>query len=234
MITAHQIKAARALLDWKQSDLANAANISLPSINNIERGIGSPRTDTLLAIQQAMEKVGIEFLTGGVRLKDEIFEIHKFEGADFIEKQNDDLFDCMRGHDDIARMCGLNERLFAKFAPDQILRYDHHQKQTLFQERILVKNNDRFFLANPDAYRWISPELIGTIPYLVYQDRFVMIMWESQRVVIIRNQSIADTFRKQFDFLWNMAKPVPMGSRSQIEDKNFIADISNKPKKPKK
>ncbi len=231
MISAQQIKAARALLDWKQSDLAREADISLPSINNIERQIGSPRGDTLRSIQTAFEKMGIEFLTGGVRLKDEIFEIQKYQGADFIKKQNDDLFACMQGPDDEALMCNLDERMFPKYAPDQVIRYDAHHNAVGFQHRILIKNQDRFFLTDPKSYRWIAPELMGTIPYLVYKDRFVMIMWEAQRVVIIRNQSIADTFRKQFEFLWKLAEPVPLGSKNLIDDANFMDSLAQKPAK---
>ncbi len=219
MITPQQIKAARALLDWKQSDLATASGLSLPSVNNIERAIGSPRTDTMEALCGALENAGIEFMSGhGVRLKDEIFDVFKFEGNDFIEKQNDDLFACMQGPEDEALMCGLDERKFPQYAPDQVKRYDAYQKQTKFKERILIKNNDTFFLANPKVYRWISPELIGTIPYLVYKDRFVMIMWEQKRVVIIRNQSVAETFKKQFEFLWKLGEKVPLGLKSRLED----------------
>lgn len=231
MISPQQIKAARSLLDWKQSDLAQQAGLSLPSINNIERAIGSPRADTLAAIQHALEKAGIEFLTGGVRLKDEIFEIQKFQGRDFIERQNDDLFSCMKGPDDEALMCSLDERKFPEYAPDQVLRYDQHQKATGFKEKILVKKNDNFFLANPEAYRWIAPELMGTIPYLVYKDRFAMIVWESQRVVIIRNQSIADSFRRQFEFLWKMAEKVPLNAKSKADDPYFMDSLAKKPAK---
>ncbi|MBI3441721.1 MAG: helix-turn-helix transcriptional regulator [Proteobacteria bacterium] len=219
MITPEQIKAARALLKWKQSDLATASGLSLPSINNIERAIGSPRVDTMAALQTALENGGIQFTSGrGVCLRDEVFEVHKYEGDDFIRKQNDDLFSCMHSPADDALMCGLDERKFVEYAPDQVTRYDRYQKKTRFTERILIRTDDTFFLANPHVYRWISPQLIGTIPYLVYKDRFVMIMWESRRVVIIRNQSIADTFRKQFDFLWNLAAPVPPGHSSKIRD----------------
>lgn len=229
MITAQQIKAARALLDWKQSDLALASGLSLPSVNNIERAIGSPRVDTINALETALQNAGIEFMSGqGVRLKDEIFDVFRYEGADFIEKQNDDLFACMQGPDDEALMCGLDERKFPQYAPDQVLRYDAHQKKIKFKERILIKNKDTFFLADPKVYRWISPELIGTIPYLVYKDRFVMIMWESQRVVIIRNQSVADTFRKQFDFLWALGEKVPMGTKSKIDDAVFLKNLEDK------
>lgn len=72
MITHRHIKAARALLDWKQSDLAAAAKISETTLANIERGATDPRMSTVQAIQGALEAVGIEFLGGeapGVRLR---------------------------------------------------------------------------------------------------------------------------------------------------------------------
>ncbi|HEU0118565.1 MAG TPA: helix-turn-helix domain-containing protein, partial [Alphaproteobacteria bacterium] len=53
MITIQQVKAARALLDWTQSDLADQSNISLPAIARLEQAIGNPRSDTVQAIRDA-------------------------------------------------------------------------------------------------------------------------------------------------------------------------------------
>lgn len=77
MITGAQIRAARALLGWKQTDLATASGISEISIKNIERGATDPRSSTLAAIQSAFDKAGVVFLDpgdtrdggSGVRLK---------------------------------------------------------------------------------------------------------------------------------------------------------------------
>ena len=77
MITPAQIRAARALLGWKQADVAAHSGVSLMSIKNIERGATDPRSSTLRAIQSALESGGVIFLeTGstreggpGVRLK---------------------------------------------------------------------------------------------------------------------------------------------------------------------
>lgn len=74
MITVKQIRAARMLLAWKQADLANAAKVSLATLNNIERQVTDPRMSTLTAIKQALEAAGVEFLSengggAGVRLK---------------------------------------------------------------------------------------------------------------------------------------------------------------------
>lgn len=77
MINAAQIRAARAMLGWKQTDLAREAGISEMSVKKIEAGSVDPRVSTITAIQCAFEKAGILFLdTGqtrdggpGVRLK---------------------------------------------------------------------------------------------------------------------------------------------------------------------
>lgn len=70
MITNAQIRAARALLDWKQTDLAKAAKVSEMSVKNLEKGDKDPRVSTIKAVQGAFESAGIEFIEGGVRLRD--------------------------------------------------------------------------------------------------------------------------------------------------------------------
>ncbi|OHV81731.1 helix-turn-helix domain-containing protein [Rhizobium sp. LCM 4573] len=62
MITPLQIKAARAMLEWKQTDLATAAGISEMSVKNVEKGSTDSRVSTLQAIRAALENAGIEFI----------------------------------------------------------------------------------------------------------------------------------------------------------------------------
>jgi transcriptional regulator with XRE-family HTH domain len=74
MIIPPQIRAARSLIGWKQSDLAKACGLSLTAINNIERGAADPRASNLAAIQRALEAAGVEFIAengggAGVRLR---------------------------------------------------------------------------------------------------------------------------------------------------------------------
>lgn len=63
MITAKQIRAARALLAWSQQDLATSANLSLAVVNNVEREAVDSRRSTLEKIQGAFEAAGVEFLS---------------------------------------------------------------------------------------------------------------------------------------------------------------------------
>ena len=70
MISSKQCKAARALLDWKQSDLAEATKVSIGTVKNFESNYGKPNFITVQALQIALEKAGIEFIgSSGVKLK---------------------------------------------------------------------------------------------------------------------------------------------------------------------
>jgi len=66
MISPAQIRAARALIGWKQTDLAANAGVSEMSIKNIERGATDPKASTLRLIQSALEAAGVLFLDEGV------------------------------------------------------------------------------------------------------------------------------------------------------------------------
>lgn len=64
MITAAQIRAARASLGWTAAELANVADIASRTVLRIEAGLGIPQTTTgtIAKIQSALETAGIEFI----------------------------------------------------------------------------------------------------------------------------------------------------------------------------
>lgn len=76
-ITGTQIKAARALLEMDQSELAQLASVNINTIRNMEAcgaSIVSARVNTLVKVQRALEFSGIIFIDpngngAGVRLK---------------------------------------------------------------------------------------------------------------------------------------------------------------------
>lgn len=59
-ITPRQIRAARAMLEIKQRDLAKASGLSLATLNNIERGVADPRSKTLAAIERTLRAAGVD------------------------------------------------------------------------------------------------------------------------------------------------------------------------------
>jgi len=67
MVTARQIRAARALLGWSQQELADRAIVSTNAVNRLERGLVDSRTSTVSAVQRALVKGGIEFIPADVK-----------------------------------------------------------------------------------------------------------------------------------------------------------------------
>jgi len=63
MVTLREIRAARALLGWSQQQLADKAIVSLNAVARLERGEVDPRLSTLTALQKALAKAGVEFLS---------------------------------------------------------------------------------------------------------------------------------------------------------------------------
>lgn len=64
-----QCRAARALLDWSQSDLMAHCGASQKTITDFERGLTKPYRRTLDAMVAAFEAAGIEFINRGVRMR---------------------------------------------------------------------------------------------------------------------------------------------------------------------
>ena len=67
MITAAQLRAARALVSMDQRRLADLAGLSLPTIQRMEASDGVVRgnVDSLMKLMGALEAAGVEFLAEG-------------------------------------------------------------------------------------------------------------------------------------------------------------------------
>jgi transcriptional regulator with XRE-family HTH domain len=71
MITPAQCRAARALLNWSQQQLADASKAGVVTIRNFEGGKSSPINSTLEVLRRVLESAGVEFTDGnapGVKL----------------------------------------------------------------------------------------------------------------------------------------------------------------------
>jgi transcriptional regulator with XRE-family HTH domain len=75
MVSFFQLRAARALTGLSQTEVAEAAGISIPTLKRAEAG-GPIKVadDTIAAIAKTLEKAGVEFIAengggAGVRMK---------------------------------------------------------------------------------------------------------------------------------------------------------------------
>jgi transcriptional regulator with XRE-family HTH domain len=63
LISIEQLRAARGLLGWSQTELGSRAGLSLPTVKRLEGGFGPRVSDEARArVTEAIEAAGIEFI----------------------------------------------------------------------------------------------------------------------------------------------------------------------------
>jgi len=67
-MTPELCRAARAVLNWTQGDLARASRISAPTISNYEAGNDTTTRGNQALLQMTFQAAGIEFLGEGGEL----------------------------------------------------------------------------------------------------------------------------------------------------------------------
>ncbi len=212
MITIKQIKAARALLEWKQEDLARISGISLAAINKLERNLVSPRQHTLQTLQQSFAQAGVEFIDGpGVRLTHDIFQLQIWDGKTALANLLDDIFNTLKDAP-LPRetmLSGLDESRWDEYR-NLVSQHQTRLVKHDFYQRILICDGDRYLLPHLNAaknYRWIAKTLFAQLPYFIYADKYAMVLWGPPiRVVVIRSRIVSETFRRQFETNWQNGK----------------------------
>jgi len=210
-IHAKQIKAARAILDWSQDDLAQKAGLAVNTIRNLETGF-APSGKTAEAIRQAIEDAGLEFIgKQGVRERSE--EVIIYDGPDSADILLDDMVRTLKRHggDILAVMQGaemirnslglLNQRKWQDFV-----------RQTAGSAIMgLIPDDEPQGEDSEIIYRSLSPHQIGPMPYFIYGNRHVLVLQEgidACRFIVFKSAAIAQAYRLHFLALWPKALPI--------------------------
>lgn len=207
-ITTAQIRAARGILNWNQTDLAERTGISATSIGSIENGQTTPRASTIATIRQAFENSGIEFIgTDGVRLRSG--DVRVFSGQegyyDFFELVYSTLEQNPGGE---VLVCNVDERNFAKWHGDQ--GQDHLARVSSLEGikfKILIQEGDDYFPASSYAeYRWLSKDLFSSVPFYLFGKKLGIIIFDNQpKIIVLDYPAVADAYKKQFEAMWKTA-----------------------------
>lgn len=87
-LTSAQCRAGRALIEWTQPQLSQAASIDLQTIADFERRFRQPDETTRRRLRATLEAAGVVFIAengggAGARLKfsrEEVWEVNVWEG----------------------------------------------------------------------------------------------------------------------------------------------------------
>lgn len=205
-ITTAQIRGARGILNWSQSDLAERTGISATSIGSIENGQSTPRENTLKAIRQAFEHAGIEFLgKEGVRLRRN--DIHVYEGKNNFWGFYEDIYQTIKDNPGTIMVSNANEREFKNWLSGEQIE-THTKRMTALDNvhyKIMIQEGDTYFLASSDyaEYKWIPKDQFASVPFYVYGDKLAILLFKDEPTVIVINYpSVAEAYRVQFMAMW--------------------------------
>ena len=94
MIEAAQVRAARALIGWSQTKLAETAGVSLSIVERFEAGAPEPIADEAVAkMRAALEAAGVVFIPkngGGAGVRTRKGRESKYIGWEDLNASNDD------------------------------------------------------------------------------------------------------------------------------------------------
>ncbi len=208
MITIQQLKAARTLLDWTQRQLAERSGLSLASIANFEQGKGKAHGKTQAAIQQAIENEGIEFTPEpGVRLRREKFQFRVLEGDAAVFELWDDMITALASTGGEVLLSGISETIWLEKYKAELTANLIKQRALKIFSRVLLAQGDHQVLIGPASYRAVPKQVFHQTPYFVYADRFAILNWGPPiRIMLVANAGIAQSFRQQFDYNWDMGR----------------------------
>lgn len=222
MIDHRQIRAARALLNWSQPDLARAAGLATSSVKNVESECSSARRETLAQIFDAFDGNGVEFMPGiGVRLKNQIVAVHADKFA--TKAMLDDIYTHVQAAA-LREVCiiGLDENFSVDMDGAQLITsHIERLNKAAVTQRILVREGESRFLANADCYRWLPKRYFThQSPIYIYGDRIATLTGSlRRRATIIEARQSAQHMRMLFDLLWDCVGMAPSANPDSADEK---------------
>lgn len=219
MLTIEQIRAARALLGWSQSDLADRAGLSQTGIARIENGTNKPNTSTLNKILSAFEASNIEFIGDrGVQKKSgEIMTLTGTEGlktlVNDVYETAKNIYQSKKDATGTVYLYNAKPKNWHKWLGKEW--WDMHSERMAKLgskvQHIMAVEGDTYFISSAfSEHRWFPADLFNDQSIYAYGTKLAFVTFgEDVSVKILDNQEFCDGFRVLFEIAWeNVAKPV--------------------------
>jgi transcriptional regulator with XRE-family HTH domain len=207
MISAEQIRAARALLDWSTADLAKLSGLTVNGINKIEREYVNPQKETADRLQKVFEDAEIEFLPSGVKRKASIVQI--WEDDDAGLRLFDDMYYTLRDVGGIVRIYGIDQTQTSNaIGRERIAAHIDRLRKCNVTERMIIKEGDTNFVGPLEAYHRVPARYFTHDSLRVYGTKVALAIWDKpQKIVVINDARMAESVRNLFDFVWDHTPP---------------------------
>ena len=211
-VSATQIKAARAILNWSQDDLAAAANLSRTTIRSVETGC-AVRAGNINEIHKAFEKNGIEFLDDeGVKRQPEYMRTYSGPNScdrffhdliKTVKEKSGDVMCHIESQDMLLKLCGTPRR-------NNLERLE--QVQEVADVKCLLSNAVKPPVSLPSFQIRVMPQAQTFLPSscFVYDDQWVFANQDNRMeflFIVFQKPAFVHRCKNAFLPLWHIAEP---------------------------
>jgi len=240
LITADQIRAARALKNWSQTDLAERTGLAVPTIANIELGKQVPGKNTIEKIIDAFTLGGIDFTPRGVEKKDE-----KSKFVNLLKKDENDNIYISLVEDVLYTLSNIEDEekkevlIFCgddRISPPSINNLYKKMRANGIRHRQLSEEGNTYLLAGIEEYRYVPSKYYLNNVTLVYGDKYAICLGNVEfekpdEIIIINDEGTARIHRNIFELLWSQ---LPKPKKSTAPEKEKFGPVKSVKKEPKK
>lgn len=208
MITGRQIRAARGLIDWDASMLAEKAGLTRATVGRIEADLVQPHEKTLASIVHVFDLHGVEFLEDeGLRIRKN--QVRIFSGKVGYKQFLDHIYDTVKDGGRI-RQFNVSDGKTLPYAEEHAAAHLNRMKSIpKLDAHVLTVEGDVNFPATYCEYRWLDKANKILIPYYVYNDYLAQSIYKSDHtieIISIHSKLLAERYVEQFELFWDTAQ----------------------------
>ncbi len=192
-------RAARALLNWSQKDLAERAGVSDVSIINYETGKRTPQQNTLERIQQAFELAGVSFTKHGLELKEDVITI--IEGENWYLRLLDDVYYHLIDEKDAELIIMFSDD---KVSPPEANDRYRKIRNAGIRMRQLVEEGNTYLMGPLKEYRYLPSSKFTNYVSLIYGDRLAVCTDDNTKAVIFKDPRLTQAWTYLIGILWDV------------------------------
>ena len=204
-----QIRAARALLNWSQGQLADEAQLSKASIQNYEMSKSTPNVASLNKMIKAFERAGVEFTDdGGVRPRQD--KIIVLNGTEGMKTLFDDIFEVVRTHakPDLC-ISNVDELMFDRWlgAANALLAQKVIGGKAYAPRALMKEKGGRVTAKGYGEYRVAAAECMADVCLYLYGDKaaFIEFSNENVKITIMDGPKVTKALRGMFEAVWSVS-----------------------------
>lgn len=213
MITGRQIRAARGLLGWDATVLAEKTGLTRETVSRIETSIVQPHEKTLAKIHRAFDETGVEFIENqGVRFKPNDIEV--YEGSERFHDFTEFVYEHLKQYGGDVCISAVDEGQFLKFRKDPEL-YRKRMKELVDRGDVSVRilATESKFTSIFAKFKWQpQQQSVAATSFYAFGNCLALISFASEPppyVVLHKSGPFAEAYRHAFNIAWENAKDPP-------------------------